>query len=98
MAHLGQPVTDDPTGATPAVPAPGAAAPNAAPDAPDTSDAVPRPLLERLGLGFIALVIAALFGALSVAALASGELFLGVMAGIGALMTVWAAASSLRRG
>jgi hypothetical protein len=57
-----------------------------------------RPLLERLGLGFIALVIAALFGALGVAALASGEVFLGVMAGIGALMTVWAAAATLRRG
>jgi hypothetical protein len=57
----------------------------------------PRPLVERLGLGFIALGIAALFGALSAAAVGSGELFLGVMAGIGALMTVWAAAATLRR-
>jgi hypothetical protein len=90
-------VTDDPTRAAPAPPpAPAPAAPAGA--ATSGADATPRPLLERLGLGFIALVIAVLFGALSVAALASGEVFLGVMAGIGALMTVWAAASSLRRG
>lgn len=57
-----------------------------------------RPLVERLGLGVIALVLAGVFAALAVAALTGGEVFLGVMAGIGALMTVWAAASSLRRG
>ncbi len=56
-----------------------------------------RPLIERLGLGAIAVVVAVLFGALSLASLAGGEVFLGVMAGIGALMTVWAAGSSLRR-
>lgn len=58
----------------------------------------PRPLIERVGLGAIALVIAVLFGALGVAALSNGEIFLGIMAGIGALMTVWAAASGLGRG
>jgi hypothetical protein len=63
------------------------------PEEPD-----PRPLVERVGLGAIALVMAGLFGTLSFAALASGEVFVGVMAGIGALMTVWAAANSLRRG
>ncbi len=57
----------------------------------------PRPLIERIGLGAIALVVAILFGVLSLASLAGGELFLAVMAGIGALMTVWAGASTLRR-
>jgi hypothetical protein len=58
----------------------------------------PRPLVERLGLGLIAVVVTCLFGALGVAALASNEVFLGVMGLIGALMTMWAAAGSLRRG
>ena len=67
-------------------------------DETDEADVVPRPLIERIGLGLIALVIAVVFGGLAVAAFANGEVFIGVMAGIGALMTVWAAASSLRRG
>ena len=58
----------------------------------------PRTLLERLALAGIALVVAALFGGIGVAALAGGEVFLGVMGGIGALMTLWAAGSNLRRG
>ena len=58
----------------------------------------PRPMIERLGLGAIALVIAGLFGTVATVMLASGELFLGVMAATGALMTVWAAASTLRKG
>jgi hypothetical protein len=57
-----------------------------------------RPLVERLGLGAIALVMAAVFGFVAIAAWTSGEIFLAIMAGIGALMTVWAAASTLRRG
>jgi hypothetical protein len=57
-----------------------------------------RPLVERLGLGFIAIVAAALFGAMSAAAWVGGELFLAVMAGIGALMTLWAAVATLVRG
>jgi hypothetical protein len=57
-----------------------------------------RPLIERLGLGAIALLIAVLFGTIGFTAWSSGELFLGAMAGIGALMTMWAAASTLRRG
>ena len=57
-----------------------------------------RPLVERLGLAIIALVLAAVFSFVALAAWTSGEVFLAVMAGIGALMTVWAAASTLRRG
>ena len=67
-------------------------------DETDAADVDPRPLIERIGLGLIALVIAVVFGGLAVAAFANGEVFIGVMAGIGALMTVWAAASSLWRG
>lgn len=74
-----------------------AAPPEAPLDASDSPGDERRPLIERLGLGLIALVIAVVFGGLAVAALASGEVFLGVMAGIGALMTVWAAGSTLRR-
>jgi hypothetical protein len=67
-------------------------------NADDAPAPPPRTLLERLALAGIALVVAALFGGIGVAALAGGEVFLGVMGGIGALMTVWAAASNLRRG
>jgi hypothetical protein len=67
-------------------------------DADRASGPPPRTLLERLALAGIALVVAALFGGIGVAALAGGEVFLGVMGGIGALMTLWAAASNLRRG
>ena len=73
--------------------------PDAAGDAgADDPPAEPRPLIERLGLVVIALVVTAMFGAITAAALGGGELFLGVMAGIGALMTVWAAVATLRRG
>jgi hypothetical protein len=58
----------------------------------------PRPMIERLGLGLIALVLAVMFAALGYVSLTGGEVFLGIMGVIGALMTVWAAASSLRRG
>jgi spore maturation protein SpmA len=57
-----------------------------------------RPLVERLGLGAIALVLGGLFAAVSVAAFAGGEPFLGVMSGIGCLMTLWVGALSLFRG
>ena len=60
--------------------------------------APPRTLLERLALGVVALIVAALFGGLGAAAMVGGEVFLGVMGGIGALMTLWAAASNLRHG
>ena len=64
----------------------------------ETREPAQRPLIERIGLAAIALVLVALFGAIAFAALAGGELFLGVMAATGALMTLWAAAASLRRG
>ena len=38
-----------------------------------------RPLIERIGLAGIALVLAALFGAVAVAAFVGGEPFLAVM-------------------
>jgi hypothetical protein len=60
--------------------------------------AEPRPLIERVGLAVIALVVTTMFAALALAALGGGEAFLGIMAGIGAAMTIWAAASTLRRG
>jgi hypothetical protein len=66
--------------------------------APGDGEPTPRPLIERIALAGIAVLVAGLFGGLGVAALAGGEVFLGVMGGIGALMTVWAAASNLRRG
>ncbi len=94
-----EPRTPDPAvpgGAPPGPAAPGSAHGQARPRADDGEDG-PRPLIERIGLGAIAVVVAILFGALSLASLAGGEVFLGVMAGIGALMTVWAAGSTLRR-
>jgi ABC-type thiamin/hydroxymethylpyrimidine transport system permease subunit len=70
------------------------------PAAPDSSapPAESRPLIERAGLATIALVVTTMFAALAAAAFGGGEVYLGVMAGIGAAMTVWAAASTLRRG
>ncbi|HXG25935.1 MAG TPA: hypothetical protein VNL94_03670 [Candidatus Binatia bacterium] len=56
-----------------------------------------RPLVERFGLAAIAGLLAAVFGFVAIAAWSSGEVFLAVMAGVGALMTIWAAASTLRR-
>jgi hypothetical protein len=56
-----------------------------------------RPLIERVGLGLIAVLIAVVFGGLATGAFLSGEVFLGTMAGIGALMTIWAAAGTTRR-
>jgi hypothetical protein len=77
-----------------------AAAPDPGPPDPVLpGDAEPaRSPLERVALAGIALLLAAVFGGLGVAAFLGGEVFLGVMGGIGALMTVWAAASNLRRG
>ena len=85
MADLGEAVTDGPE-----------IEPSEAAPEPERPPA--RPLVERLGLGFIALVAAALFGAMGAAAWAGGELFLAVMAGIGLLMTLWAAAATVLRG
>jgi hypothetical protein len=59
---------------------------------------LPRPFVERAGLAAIALVLASLFGGMGLAAWIGHEVFLAVMAWIGALMTLWAAGSSLRKG
>jgi len=72
--------------------------PRAETDPDGTEHDTPRPMIERIGLGIIAVILAALFGAIAALAWLGGEVFLAVMAGIGALMTVWAAVSSLRRG
>jgi hypothetical protein len=58
----------------------------------------PRPLIERLGLTFIAAVLAVLFGGVSVASWNGGEPFLAVMSGVGCLMTLWVGALTLLRG
>jgi len=55
-------------------------------------------MIERVGLGLVAVIVAGMFGALAVVAVTGGAAFLGVMAAIGALMTLWAALGSLRRG
>ena len=60
--------------------------------------AAKRPMIERLGLASIALVLALMFGGVSFAAWTGGELFLAVMAAVGALMTAWAGAITLTRG
>ena len=57
-----------------------------------------RPLIERIGLAFIAAVFAALFGAVAVAAWSGGEVFLSAMGAIGCLMTLWVGALTLLRG
>lgn len=65
---------------------------------PDLDDAPERrPMIERIGLAFIALVLAALFAGMGVTAWVGNEGFLALMAGTGALMTLWAAGSSLFR-
>ena len=58
----------------------------------------PRPLIERIGLAAIALVLAALFGGVAVAAWIGGEPFLAVMGAIGCLMTAWVGGLTLFRG
>jgi hypothetical protein len=58
----------------------------------------PRPLIERVGLAAIAVVLAALFGGVGVAAWAGGEPFLAVMGWIGCLMTAWVGGLTLFRG
>ena len=57
-----------------------------------------RPLIERIGLAFIAAVFATLFGAVAVAAWSGGEVFLSAMGAIGCLMTLWVGALTLLRG
>ncbi len=58
----------------------------------------PRPFIERIGLAAVALVLAALFGAVAVASWAGGEIFLAAMGAIGCLMTLWVGLLTLVRG
>ncbi len=58
----------------------------------------PRPWIERIGLAFIAAILVVVFGVIAAASFASGELFLALMAGLGALMTAWAGGRTLLRG
>jgi hypothetical protein len=55
-------------------------------------------MIERLGLGLVALVMAALFALVAVASFAGGELFLGVMGTVGCLMVLWVGGLTLIRG
>ena len=58
----------------------------------------PRPLIERIGLAFVALVLGLLFGYVGVAAWIGGQVFLAAMGAIGCLMTLWVGALTLLRG
>jgi hypothetical protein len=62
---------------------------------PDTR---PRPMIERIGLAAIALVMAAMFGIVAVAAFLGGEPFLGAMGALGCLMVIWVGGLTLLRG
>jgi hypothetical protein len=64
----------------------------------ETPPAPQRPLIERLGLGCIAAILAALFAGVAVAAWAGGEPFLAAMGAIGCLMTAWAGGLTFLRG
>jgi hypothetical protein len=57
-----------------------------------------RPLLERIGLGLVALLFGALFGGVAVAAWSGGEVFLAAMGAIGCLMTLWVGVLTMVRG
>ncbi len=85
---------------SPSVPDDALRDPNAGPDdgIPVTSPRAARPIVERIGLAVIAVVVIAVFGALAAASFVSGDLFLALMAGLGALMTAWAGGRTLLRG
>ncbi len=58
----------------------------------------PRPFIERIGMAFLALVMAALFAVVAVAAFAGGEPFFGAMAAAGCLMVLWVGGLTLFKG
>ncbi|HZC31930.1 MAG TPA: hypothetical protein VE640_01440 [Candidatus Bathyarchaeia archaeon] len=94
-------MTDEPGDLKEAVPAPAreTADGTPTPEAVDTPPArEPRPWLERLGLAAVALVMAALFAVVAVAAGAGGEWILAAMSSVGALMTIAVAAITVVRG
>jgi hypothetical protein len=57
-----------------------------------------RPALERIGLASVAVVMAALFGTVGVAAFAGGEYFLAAMGFVGCMMTLVVGGITLLRG
>jgi hypothetical protein len=76
-------------------------APERAVDVPDSeteAERERRPVLERLGLGAIAVVMAILFGIVGVAAIAGGEYILGAMGFVGCMMTLVVGGITLLRG
>ena len=64
----------------------------------DEEPRIPRPLIERIGLALIALVMAAAFGGVAVAAWIGGEVFLAVMGAVGCFMTAWVGGITVLRG
>jgi len=58
----------------------------------------PRPLIERIGLAFVAVVFGVLFGFVAIASWTGGEVFLAAMGAIGCLMTLWVGGLTLLRG
>ena len=77
-------------------------APERAAEVPDaTAEAGERerlPVLERLGLGAIAVVMAILFGFVGIAAIIGGEYILGAMGLVGCMMTLVVGGITLLRG
>ena len=57
-----------------------------------------RPMIERIGLALIAIVMAAAFGGVAIAAWVGGEVFLAVMGAVGCLMTAWVGGLTVLRG
>lgn len=68
------------------------------PGSPDAAPRERRPLIERLGLGVIALALAILFGGVAAASWSGGEPFLAIMAAVGCLMTLWVGMLTVIRG
>ncbi len=86
---------------TPDIPAPSSETSAVRADVPAPAPAIPprpRPIIERIGMAFIAVILAALFAVVGVAAFAGGEPFLGVMGVVGCLMVLWVGGLTLFKG
>ena len=68
------------------------------PDVVAAAPREPRPIIERIGLAFIALLLAIMFGGISAASWVGGEPFLAIMGAVGCLMTIWVGTLTLLRG
>lgn len=71
--------------------------PDPAPRPTPTESRSPRPVIERIGLALIALMFAALFAGVALAAWSGGEPFLAAMGAFGCLMTLWVGGMTLFR-